>query len=257
MPYKDSLFQHGSVLQNSGNYFLIDYNEMRDVNGRDSVPVERARGERVTLLQSSLERSDRIETLRTYIAGFPEDADFAVVFIHGAGGNRELGFNDWSFGGNFNRLKNLAVMNNGAYISPSVRFNTAAMNSVGDLIEHLKASNPSLKIILSCASQGGSVCWHLAANSSVSNKLSGMVFLGTAVNMPSLNLAYISERKPIVFAHGSLDPILPVGALYNSYLSLRNNNSYPVRFYSYNGGIHGTPIRMIDWRETLNWILNQ
>jgi hypothetical protein len=30
---------------------------------------------------------------------------------------------------------------------------------------------------------------------------------------------------------------------------------YPTRFILFQTGSHGTPIRMTDWRETLNWIL--
>jgi dipeptidyl aminopeptidase/acylaminoacyl peptidase len=32
---------------------------------------------------------------------------------------------------------------------------------------------------------------------------------------------------------------------------------YPVRFVRFESGTHGTPIRMTDWRETLNWMLGQ
>ncbi len=37
-----------------------------------------------------------------------------MIFIHGRGGDRKLGANDKRFGGNFNRLKNLAVDNGGS-----------------------------------------------------------------------------------------------------------------------------------------------
>jgi hypothetical protein len=34
---------------------------------------------------------------------------FSVIFVHGRGGDQRLGMNDYTFGGNFNRLKNLMV----------------------------------------------------------------------------------------------------------------------------------------------------
>ena len=34
-----------------------------------------------------------------------------------------------------------------------------------------------------------------------------------------------------------------------------NKAKYPARFTLFQNGNHGTPIRMIDWRKVLNWIL--
>ena len=31
---------------------------------------------------------------------------------------------------------------------------------------------------------------------------------------------------------------------------------YPARFVRFETGTHGTPIRMTDWRDTLNWMLS-
>jgi hypothetical protein len=31
---------------------------------------------------------------------------------------------------------------------------------------------------------------------------------------------------------------------------------YPVRFVRFETGTHGTPIRMVDWRAVLNWMLS-
>ena len=32
---------------------------------------------------------------------------------------------------------------------------------------------------------------------------------------------------------------------------------YPTRFMLFNTGSHGTPLRMLDWRDTLNWFFKQ
>lgn len=46
-------------------------------------------------------------------AGKRDGASFIVIYLHGRGGNRLQGMNDFTFGGNFNRVKNLAVLNDG------------------------------------------------------------------------------------------------------------------------------------------------
>lgn len=254
-PFKDSAFGHPQVQRSAdgGDFQQIYYDEMTHVNGRDEIPVSKALDSRVSVIESRYIRNTRIEGLSTHQVGNLSSADFIVVFIHGAGGNKDLGFDDWSFGGNFNRLKNLALYNNGAYLSPTVNLNSNnAASSVARMISKLKRNNSRAKIVVSCGSAGGAVCWGLASNQSYSDMVSGLIFLGTAVDMPSLNIPYIKSQKPIVFAHGSRDPVLAWRSLYSSFEQVKTRTH--AQYFLYNGGIHGTPIRMIDWRESLNWI---
>lgn len=181
--YLDNAFKHPQTQQtrNSNTFQIIDYDEMRDVNGRDEIPVTKALDSRVNQLVNSKSTSSRIEGLNLYKIGNIEGASFGVIFIHGAGGDRSLGFNDWSFGGNFNRLKNLVDRNNGYYLSPSVNFNTRGFNKMKKLIERLNKINPGAKIVVACGSVGSSVCWDLASSSQHAKKISGLVFLGSAL----------------------------------------------------------------------------
>lgn len=62
---------------------------------------------------------------------------------------------------------------------------------------------------------------------------------------------------PVFFGQGSKDPVFPVGnqeAFFRSILA--GSKDYPARFVRFETGTHGTPIRMSDWRETLNWMLS-
>ncbi|MGH1468817.1 MAG: alpha/beta hydrolase [Bdellovibrionales bacterium] len=255
--FKNSAFSHERVLESRHNraFQVIDYDEMRDVNGRDEIPVKRALPSRVELLPENYYIKTRIAGVSTHQAGAINSASFAVIFIHGAGGNKDLGFDDWTFSGNFNRLKNLTVRNKGVYLSPTARLNSSGANAIGRMIKRLHHQNSQMKIVLSCGSAGGLVCWTLAKSSEYSKLLSGLVFLGTAVNMPEENIPYIDDQKPIIFAHGSKDSVLPWQHLKQSFDEIRASyQNYPIKYFLYNGGIHGTPIRTIDWREGLNWI---
>ena len=42
-PFKDGLFAYPGLLRSDagGNYIVVDYDEMRDINGRDQVPERR------------------------------------------------------------------------------------------------------------------------------------------------------------------------------------------------------------------------
>jgi pimeloyl-ACP methyl ester carboxylesterase len=261
-PYKDRDFKHPRVLNSGfgGDYQEIYYNESEHVNGRDSLenPGEQAKPSRVTLIENKYFRlNTKVGGLSTHQLGNVPTANFVVIFIHGAGGRADLGFNDWSFGGNFNRLKNLVLFNGGAYLSPTVKLKRSnASPSVEKMIDAVRAQNQSAKIILTCASAGGKICWDLASSRDYSAKLSGLILLGSAFGMPNNNLPYIQFKKPILFAHGSRDPRLPAQTVYNNFTSLKAlSRDYPVKHYLYEGGNHGNPLRMIDWRKGLNWIL--
>ena len=65
------------------------------------------------------------------------------------------------------------------------------------------------------------------------------------------------RKVPVFFGHGSRDPVFPVERQEAFYRSLHAiKGGYPARFVRFETGTHGTPIRMTDWRETLNWMLS-
>lgn len=265
-PFKDDLFGTPRSLSRScgGAFRRVEYDELRDVNGRDKPGLagQTALDNRVdtTLTQpqtTSLEIPyGNQSTLSTYQTGNPRNAEFAVIFIHGGGGDRELGNSDVSFGGNFNRLKNLAVRNNGVYYSPTVTHDAAGADGVAALMQRIRQNSPRAKIVLACASAGGSICRQLADRRETANQLGGIVMVGTAENLSSNNTPAHERRVPIVYAHGARDKILSAGVIESNARSLAEGSGYPVQYTNYNNGGHGTPIRMIDWRQTLNWVLN-
>jgi dipeptidyl aminopeptidase/acylaminoacyl peptidase len=60
----------------------------------------------------------------------------------------------------------------------------------------------------------------------------------------------------VLLAHGTRDKVFSWDSAKAIYTALRGEG-YPVRFVSFETGNHGTPIRMIDWRDSLNWVLGQ
>jgi len=65
-------------------------------------------------------------------------------------------------------------------------------------------------------------------------------------------------KKPIYFAHGSIDSVYKWTDTHRYYRTLRQQiPGYPVKMALFDGGKHGTPVRMIDWRVALNWIAAQ
>jgi hypothetical protein len=61
---------------------------------------------------------------------------------------------------------------------------------------------------------------------------------------------------PVFFGQGSRDTVFPLekqAAFFRSILAAVPD--YPARFVAFESGTHGTPIRMTDWRDTLNWML--
>ncbi|MGO6907983.1 alpha/beta hydrolase, partial [Rhizobium ruizarguesonis] len=131
----------------------IDYDEMRDINGRDQIPQKRvqqkyvALGIRKTQADETLSVDGiKLDVTRVGPAG---NAAFTVIFIHGRDGDRRLGANDYSFGGNFNRLKNLVAGNGGVYYSPTVKsFDSSGVAAIAGLIRYASAQSPGRPIIL-------------------------------------------------------------------------------------------------------------
>lgn len=262
-PFKDELFSGQTVLESrdSGDFEVIDYNEMRDINGRDQIPERRVKQAYVAL---GVRRSQVNEVLdfdarKLEVArvGAAQGGRFTVIFIHGRGGDRRLGVNDFSFGGNFNRLKNLAVDNQGTYYAPSVTsFDSNGVADIAALIAYSVAQSPGRPVVLACASMGSSICWDIARDPTASSALSGMAILGGATDPDFARSAAFKRKLPVYFTHGSADSVYAAGTQITLYDSL-HATGYPVRFTLFQSGSHGTPVRMTDWRKILNWLIGQ
>ena len=66
------------------------------------------------------------------------------------------------------------------------------------------------------------------------------------------------RRIPIFIGHGTKDPIVNWVRM-ELFLKeiLASSPDYPIRFRLFVSGYHGTPMRMVDWREVINWMLAQ
>ena len=264
--FKDSLFsnENRSVIEqkNKGSFKRYRWDELEDVNGRDSIPGVVAKPERIDPEAEKQQRAVKIKysdgEIDTYEIGNPKDASFALVFIHGANGSKDLGASDLSFGGNFNRLKSLAIRNNGVYYSPSVELPTSKDKDMFELVKHIKRNSPNSKIIFICGSAGARVCWSLAHNPEISPKIAGLIFTGGARDdVTYTGTDAFRSRLPIIFSHGSKDKLVPVSTYIDQYESiLKIDPKYPVRMEIFEGGKHGTPMRNIDYKESLEWIFS-
>ncbi len=262
-PYKDRLFAYPSVLEQSadGAFLRLDYQERRDINARDDIPERRARRQFVS---TGVNRSQRALTLNgpagpveLYEIGAAANARFAVIFIHGRGGDRRLGADDWSFGGNFNRLKNLANENGGTYYVPSIpSFDASGMAALSTTVQHIRTVSPGAPVVIACGSMGSLLCFEAADDGAIGAVLKGLVILGGPPSSAFAASRAVAGGIPIVFGHGSRDSVYAWEQQLAVFERIRASRSdYPARFVLFESGTHGTPIRMIDWRDSLNFIL--
>ena len=158
--------------------------EARDIDERDEVPERRVKRSYVSLgvrsAQQDLKLSTAAGAIRHYAVGRTEGASIITVYLHGQGGSRKQGVDDFTFGGNFNRIKNLMADNGGLYLSPDFSdFGDRGAAEMAALIDHYAAASPGAKIFVACGSMGGYLCWKLAANDRIAARLSGLLLLGS------------------------------------------------------------------------------
>ncbi len=260
-PFKDELFSSQTVLEtgDGGDFTRIDYDEMRDINGRDSIPERRVKDRYVSLKVLRVQENQTLQLptgpMQVGRVGRDQGQAFTVIFIHGRGGDRRLGLNDISFGGNFNRLKNLAAENGGTYYAPSVTsFDDKGVAEVSALVAHASAQSGGKPVVLACASMGSFICWGISRDAGTVAKLSGMAILGGAPDPSMPKSAAAKARLPIWFTHGSRDSVYAAEDQISIYRKLKAAGQ-PVRFTLFETGSHGTPVRMSDWRAILNWLI--
>ncbi|WP_353645938.1 alpha/beta hydrolase [Mesorhizobium sp. WSM2239] len=261
-PYKDELFAYPAILSRNGAHTVVDYNEMRDINGRDQIPERRAHSKYISTgvrkAQQDLVLRTGAGNVRHVAVGRRQGAKFITIYLHGQGGSRKQGVDDFSFGGNFNRIKNLMARNDGLYLSPDFSdFDEKGVAEIEALIAHYVGQSPGAKIFVACGSMGGALCWSLAGDKAIGPRLSGLLLLGSHWYNGFLASPAFRAKVPVFFGHGSRDTVFPVEKQEAFFRSIAAKSpGYPVRFVRFETGTHGTPIRMLDWRETLNWMLS-
>ena len=193
------------------------------------------------------------ECLDTFQVGSLPDAKFALIFVHGAIDYKKfLGVTDTGFGGNFNLLKNLVIRNDGVYFSPSFKLIPSEVQVMQKLISHIKAQSPYAKIAFACGSSGMVICAGIA-ESLEDIDVDGLIFLGGSHSPHfDVNLPFFEKKTPMIIAHASYDGWESKKMFYDKVKT--TDSQYPIQFQLYHGGVHGTPIRMINWKRSLNYL---
>ena len=263
-PFKDGLFAYPGILSSEGDaYRVVDYRKERDIHRRDAVPERRVHPHYVSTRVRKVEEDITLETgvgpVPHIAVGKMEGASVITVYLHGQGGSRKQGVDDYTFGGNFNRIKNLMAANNGLYLSPDFSdFKDRGAAEIAALLRHYADRSPGARLIVACGSMGGALCWELVDDPTVGAWLSGLLFLGSLPWDGFVTSAAFRARVPVYFGHGSLDTAIPIEKQERFFRSIRARSpDYPVRFVRFETGSHGTPIRMVDWRAEINWMLAQ
>lgn len=260
-PFEDRLFRLPQTLEGSWDEgrMVVDYDEMRDVNGRDSTPGKRVSMRYITLSVRRAQKDYTYETeagpIKTVSVGHRKKSEIITIYLHGKGGNYKQGADDRSFGGNFNRLKNLMARNNGLYVSAGFSdFGNGGTKEIIGLIKRLKADNPNPKIILACGSAGGLICWRIA-NDPIGKDLAGIAMLGSFPSGQFIGSDAFIANVPLYIGHGSRDTASPIEGMESFYAQLKARG-YNAKFVRFETGVHGTPIRMTDWRTVINWMVD-
>lgn len=262
--FKDDLYAYPAVLSvaDGGGYRVVDYREERDIDERDAIPERRVKGRYISLGVRSQQEDLVVETPAGRIAHFAvgrrQGASIIVVYLHGQGGSRRQGVDDYTFGGNFNRIKNLVVLAGGLYLSPDFgSFDEKGAAQVAALLAAYRAASPDAPVFLACGSMGGHLCWRLAQMPDVAARLGGLLLLGSLWDDGFAASPAFKRRVPLFIGQGSRDTVFPIDRVEAFYRSiLKKAPGYPVRMVRFETGSHGTPIRMTDWRETINWMLS-
>lgn len=258
--WKDAEFALPPVIdsRDEGAYRKVDYRESRDIDERDKIDEKRVHKNYVSLDPKRVQRSRRMKVpggyMSYYAVGKEKGASNITLYVHGQGGSRHQGVNDWTFGGNFNRIKNLMTRNEGLYLCPDFSdFGPQGTAQIKNLLLHYHQSSPDADIFAAFGSAGGQIGYQLARDPEVTAILDGILMLGSTHDAEYPSSSAFQKRVPLYLGHGSSDSVVPVSLMENFYRSLKSRG-YPVQMVRFETGSHGTPIRMTDWREVINWM---
>lgn len=257
--HKDKLFGYANILETGagGDDLVVEYKPSRDYYGRDVVPARKAKWRYVSRgvrwHRKSLKYKGGTKQLPIFVVGKAAKPRVAVVFVHGRNGSHRSGVRDMVVGGNFNRLQNLLVKGGGRYYSPTFTgFRAEAVADMSALLDRIEGEAPGAPVVLACTSTGAALCLRLARKKETAAQIDGMMLLGGSWDDRAVGAADF----PVVIGHGSKDKVYALDRMHRFARDLRKGGQ-KVRFIEFRYGYHGTPLRMVDWRGELNWILAQ
>ena len=265
-PYKDDLFQNRVIKTLfGGDYRFVEYSKERDLYGRDEVVEKKAFAKFVSpvpdKLQSDLVLQDGARKIRYVgVGAISGDARFIVIFLHGDHGSRFQAVDDWTFGGNFNRLKNLVVRSGGVYVSADFgNFGRRGTDDVKALMKAYAEHSGGAPVIVACTSRSGVLCFRLLADDEAAPLLGGMLLLGSGSEESFFEEPVFTDPAravPLFIGHGSNDKIITWVTQELFFKKVKAARpDYPIKFDLFVHGSHGTPMRLTDWRRVLNWML--
>ncbi len=267
-PFKDELFAYQAVLETGygGDLRVVEYDRDRDLIQRDVVERLKVDPKYVSLDTKAAESDLTLvadgRRIRYVAVGDTDGPVKAiVVFLHGRGTDRTAGASDWIHGGNFNRIKNLMMRNDGLYISADFAdFGRRGAADVKALLLHYSALSPGAPIFLGCASWGGRVCARLLDDAELAGRIAGLVFFDAAIDATLLAKAASlpeNRRPAIQISNNAGDRVMGHKDQLAAFKQFKAAApGYPVRFVLFSDGYHGSSLRMTDWRETLNWMMS-
>lgn len=262
--FRDRDFAYPRVLaEEEGGAYRLFADDLRRDDRRADGPGGRVRPANVSLGVRRHQVDRVVATAAGPVAhvavGRAEGAAFIVVYLHGTGASRASGVDDFILGGNFNRLKNLVVAGRGLYLSPDFAdFGATGAAEVAALIGAYAAASPGAPVVIACGSAGGALCWRLADDPAVAPRLAGLVLLSSFPDDAFRGSAAFRRRVPVFLGQGAADPVFPPAAMHGFFRAIRDAApGYPVRLYEFAKGTHRTPLVMVDWRDTLNWMLGR
>jgi hypothetical protein len=127
-------------------------------------------------------------------------------------------------------------------------------------MKHYAALSPGAPIIVGCASTSCKITYRLLEDPESAALLSGVVLFGGSKHDPFLETPVFRNPEkwiPIYIGHGSEDKTNNWVTLELFFKAIKKASpTYPIKFDLFVGGVHGTPIRMADWRMVINWMLD-
>jgi hypothetical protein len=183
-----------------------------------------------------------------------------VVYLHGWGAGRSQGMDDTAFGGNFARIRKLMVHNGGVYLSPEFSgFGDKARGEIKALIAEYLVRSPGAPVFVACISRSGGLCWRLAEDPEAASQLAGVLLLSAPVDDAFLKAAALQDptsKLPLYLGHGNKDVFSSWKSHEAFFKKIKDSDpAYPIRFTLFDGGEHGTAIRLTDWQGVINWML--
>ena len=249
-----------------GDFLLVDYDRQRDLYARDVVERQKVKPEYVDLATQAVEadldasRSAGAKVEYTAVGQSEGGAKAIVIFLHGRGTDRSSGASDWIHGGNFNRVKNLMMRNGGLYIAADFSdFGKRGTAEMKALVLDQASRSPGAPVFLACGSWGGKICWRLIGDAETGPLINGVLFLDSEMDTDFVARAakIPPEQRPAINISNTMEDWI-VG--YKSQLAFfqrmkKEVPDYPIRFVLFDSGTHGISLRMTDWRQVLNWML--